>query len=103
MDLFTLPNIPSTRANDSNIIKKTAKKVSKQVIRSGSSILERITNITTLVNQKLGSYKEKYECIRTENDLEDYISACIKFGKCSIDTETTRLNPMLDDIVGFSI
>ena len=103
MDLFTLPNIPSTRADDSNIIKKTAKKVSKQVIRSGSSILERITNITTLVNQKLGSYKEKYECIRTENDLEDYISACIKFGKCSIDTETTGLNPMLDDIVGFSI
>ena len=103
MDLFTLPNIPSTRANDSNIIKKTAKKVSKQVIRSGNSLLERITNITTLVNQKLGSYKEKYECIRTENDLEDYISACIKFGKCSIDTETTGLNPMLDDIVGFSI
>ena len=103
MDLFTLPNIPSTRANDSNIIKKTAKKVSKQVIKSGSSLLERITNITTLVNQKLGSYKEKYECIRTENDLEDYISACIKFGKCSIDTETTGLNPMLDDIVGFSI
>lgn len=103
MDLFQLPGVPSTREADKKIAKKTAKKPAKQAIKAGSSLLERITNITTLVNQKLGEYKDKYICIRDANELEEYISKCIENNICSIDTETTGLNPMLDDIVGFSI
>lgn len=103
MDLFTLPGIPSTKESDKQITTKTTKKAKKQVIKAGSSLLERITNIVTLVEQKLGIYKDKYNCIRNEDDLKEYISKCIDNGICSIDTETTGLNPMLDNIVGFSI
>lgn len=55
------------------------------------------------VEKYLGEYKNNYECIRTEKELEQYIDNCIKNGICAIDTETTGLNPMLDDIVGFSL
>lgn len=103
MDLFTLPGIPSTKESDKSIAKKTARKTSKQVICAGDSLLERITNITTLVNEKLGEYKDKYTCIRDEASLKVYIDDCVKNGICSLDTETTGLNPMLDEIVGFSI
>lgn len=65
--------------------------------------MERIANIKEDVERNLGEYKEKYYCIRNINDLEDYIDKCIKNGVCVIDTETTGLNPMLDDIVGFSL
>ena len=103
MDLFQLPGIPSTRESDKKITSKTSKKTSKPIIKAGSSLLERITNITTEVNQKLGEYKDKYECIRTEEGLKVYIDDCIANNICALDTETMGLNPMLDDIVGFSL
>lgn len=102
MDLFTLPGIPSTKESDKKITSKTAKK-SKTIIKAGDSLLEKITSMTAFVNQKLGIYKDKYLCIRSEDELETYIDSCIDKGICSIDTETTGLNPMLDDIVGFSL
>ena len=49
MDLFQLPGIPSTRESDKKITSKTSKKTSKPIIKAGSSLLERITNITTEV------------------------------------------------------
>ena len=55
------------------------------------------------VEENLGEYKEKYDCIREHTILGFYINECIKNGICAIDTETTGLNPMLDDIVGFSL
>lgn len=103
MDLFQLPGIPSTRESDKKITSKTSKKTSKPIIKAGNSLLERITNITTEVNQKLGEYKDKYECIRNYEQLVEYVDKCIENGICALDTETTGLNPMLDDIVGFSL
>lgn len=103
MDLFQLPGIPSTRELDKKITSKTSKKTSKPIIKAGNSLLERITNITTEVNQKLGEYKDKYECIRNYEQLVEYVDKCIENGICALDTETTGLNPMLDDIVGFSL
>lgn len=103
MGLFDLPGIPNTRESDNSILKKTAKKVTKSVVKAGSSLLEKIANITTLVNQNLGEYKDKYICIRSYEELKEYIDKCISNGHCALDTETTGLNPMLDEIVGFSL
>ena len=103
MDLFNLPGIPSTKETDKLITSKTAKKPKKAVAKAGMSLVERISNIKRLVEQNLGEYKEKYDCIRENTILHFYINECIKNGICSIDTETTGLNPMLDDIVGFSL
>ena len=103
MDLFTIPGIPATRQDDKNILNKTVKKTKKAVAKVGKSLSERIANIKRSVEENLGEYKDKYDCIREENDLIKYIDLCIAKGICAIDTETTGLNPMLDDIVGFSL
>jgi len=103
MDLFDIPGIPSTKESDKNILSKTAKKPAKTISKSSSSISERISNIKRIVEEHLGEYREKYDCIRNEKELSDYIEICRINGICAIDTETTGLNPMLDDIVGFSL
>ena len=103
MDLFNIPGVPSTKESDKNILSKTTKKPSKVVAKAGMSLQERITRIKNSVEEHLGEYKDKYDCIRTEKELEDYISICIINGECALDTETMGLNPMLDDIVGFSL
>lgn len=64
---------------------------------------ERITRIKNIVEEHLGEYKEKYQCIKDEISLKVYIDECIQNGVVALDTETTGLNPMLDDIVGFSL
>ena len=103
MDLFTIPGIPATRQDDKNILNKTVKKTKKAVAKVGKSLSERIANIKRSVEENLGEYKDKYDCIREETDLVRYIDLCVEKGVCAIDTETTGLNPMLDDIVGFSL
>lgn len=72
-------------------------------MKAGSSLLDRINSMKQLVETNLGKYKDKYRAIRTVDELEDYIDKCIENGICALDTETTGLNPMLDDIVGFSL
>ena len=103
MDLFNIPGIPATKENDNRILNKTTKKPSKVVAKAGMRLQERISNIKRLVEENLGEYKEKYECIRDETKLKVYIDNCIQNGIVALDTETTGLNPMLDDIVGFSL
>ena len=103
MDLFSIPGIPSTKETDKRILNKTAKKPSKVVAKTGKSLTERISNIKRTVEENLGEYKEKYDCIRDIDKLEEYIDKCIENGIAAIDTETTGLNPMLDKIVGFSL
>lgn len=103
MDLFSIPGIPATKETDKRVLNKTAKKSTKVVAKTGKSLTERIANIKRIVEETLGEYKEKYDCIRDIETLEEYIDECIKNGVAAIDTETTGLNPMLDKIVGFSL
>ena len=103
MDLFNIPGVPSTKQQDKTILSKTTKKPSKVVSKVGMNLQERITKIKNSVEEHLGEYKEKYDCIRENTILHFYIKECIKNGIVAIDTETTGLNPMLDDIVGFSL
>lgn len=103
MDLFNIPGIPSTKESDNKILNKTTKKPVKAVAKRGKSLSDRIANMKRLVEENLGEYKGRYFCIREEQELVNYINSCIDFGYCALDTETTGLNPMLDDIVGFSL
>lgn len=103
MGLFDLPNLPSTKDSDKSILDKTSKRVKQPVFKGGGTLLEKINQITKEVESKLGDYKDKYECIRNEETLKIYIDNCIANGIVSLDTETMGLDPMLDDIVGFSL
>ena len=104
MALFEIPTRNNSRESDSKIIKqsKTVHKATPS-IKGGSSLLERISQAQDLVNRKLSKYKDKYILIQNEQILHNYIDECIEQGVISIDTETTGLDPMLDDIAGICV
>ena len=103
MGLFDLPNLPSNKDSDKSILNKTSKRVKQPVFKGGGTLLDKINQITKEVESKLGDYKDRYKCIRTEEELTTYINKCIENNICALDTETMGLDPMLDDIVGFSL
>lgn len=101
-----LLNVPSVRtvAQDKSILSKTKqKKKASTSVKGGGGISSRISSINATINKYLGKYAEQYRCIITKEELNKYINKCIEDGICSIDTETTGLDPMQDQIVGFSI
>lgn len=91
--------------NTSSVASKVQNSKKKVTTRrlSGNTILDRINLIRTKVEMELGHLAEKYICIRTEEELKDYVDKCIAFGECSFDTETTGLNTIDDELVGFSL
>ena len=78
--------------------KKPAEKA-KTTVRGGGSLINRITNITEMVQSKLGHYKDELMLIQDEQTLHDYISKAIENGDLAIDTETTGLDPFTCHIV----
>jgi DNA polymerase I-like protein with 3'-5' exonuclease and polymerase domains len=103
MALFDIPNRPN-KSTELKLAKKT-KSVSKttSTIKGGGSLMDRIATIKAMVEKYLGKYKDEYIVIQDEQVLADYIDKCIDNCVISIDTETTGLDPLLDDIVGICI
>lgn len=103
MALFDIPK-RTTKESDLALAKKsiTAKK-SVPTVKGGGSIINRIQAIIAEVEAKLGKYKDESILIRDEQTLIDYIDASIEQGVIAIDTETTGLDPLLDDIAGICI
>ena len=104
MALFDMPTRSTSRQNDMKIAKQS--KIKRQAtpsIKGGSSLLERISSAQDLVNRKLGHLKDRYILIQDEQTLSNYINKSIFNHIISIDTETTGLDPLLDDIAGICI
>lgn len=104
MPLFEIPN-RTTKAQDKALALRNKKPASRSAvtIKGGSDILGRINQIKAMVEKKLGKYKERYIIINEEAQLQEYLQACIDNGVIAIDTETTGLDPMLDQLVGICI
>ena len=96
-DLRKLPSIKEILDKQ----KKVEKPKTKQ--KAGNSLITRIQNITSQVQTRLGKYEKDFELITTETRLHEYIDKCIENGIISIDTETTGLDPICDQIVGACI
>lgn len=106
MALFDLPKNRSSRTSDSKIANKATNILANKTItiKGSGSLADKIKAISILVEGKLGKYKDDYDVIRDEpQKLHDYITACIENNRVAIDTETTGLDPILDNIVGFSL
>lgn len=104
MALFNLPKRQVVSDKDILAKSNTIRNSSSPIFKGGGNIITRIQTISNMVQTKLGKYKDRYDVIRDEPEkLHSYISSCIENGICAIDTETTGLDPMLVDIVGFSI
>ena len=100
MALFKIPK-RAGRQQDQLVAKKS-KKLTKSVptVRSGNSLLSKISQIKMMVERNLGKYKDDYIIIRDKETLDAYVKASIKNKVISIDTETMGLDPLVDDIVG---
>ena len=86
-----------------NAARKSALTKQQTEVVSGNSLIARIKNIISLVQERLGKYKDNFILIRDIETLSDYIDACVKNGIIAIDTETTGLNPISDQLVGVCI
>ena len=99
--LFDIPSRPS-KESDISLAKQSSKK-SPSPRRSGGGIADRIARARQLIDSHLGDVKDQFKCIRTKSELSDFIERVNWQRLCAIDTETTGLDPMRDDIVGISI
>lgn len=103
MALITVPK-RTTKSQDMALAKKSGTvKKSVPTVKGGGSIISRIQNIQAMVETKLGKYRDRYIVIRDEETLIKYLDKCIESGIISLDTETTGLDPLLDEIAGICI
>lgn len=82
--------------------KKTASVPKSEFIESNSPIAI-IRNIIALTQERLGKHKDDYILIQDEVTLQSYIDKAVSNGVIAIDTETTGLDPILDNLVGVCI
>jgi len=102
MALFNVPK-RAGREQDRAIASKSKSKTRSTTTVRGSGVLGQINQIKAMVEKYLGKFKDDYVIITTEKQLHDYISRSIENRVISIDTETTGLDPILDDIVGLCL
>lgn len=95
------PNIKS-QIEDAELLKKL-KAENKPKASKSNSILDIIETMRADVNKNLGQYENRFKLITTAEDLNAYIERANMYGKIAIDTETTGLDPIDDDIVGLCL
>ncbi len=100
MPLFEI----STKEQDLALLKKSKTRTKTTTVKkSGGSIADRINTIKAMVETHLGKFADETIIIQDEQTLSDYVDKCLKNGICSIDTETTGLDPLQDELVGVGI
>ncbi|MBO6271716.1 hypothetical protein J6O48_02930 [bacterium] len=102
MALFNVPKRPG-REQDKAIAGKSKSRTRATTTVKGGGLLGQINQIKAMVEKYLGKFKDDYEILTTEEDLDVYFQQCTLNGVISIDTETTGLDPILDSIVGLCI
>lgn len=98
--LFEIPT-RNDKKSDLELAKKIKTPKKSNTIKGG--LIHTIELIRQNVKDKLGGYKDKFILIQDMQALDNYINACISNNVISIDTETTGLDPLQDDIVGICI
>lgn len=102
MPLFDISDTRSTKSQDLALIKKSKTKTTT-VRKSGGSVVDKIKTIEAMVETHLGKFRDETIIIQDEQTLHDYIDKCIANGIYAIDTETTGLDPLVDELVGVGI
>lgn len=96
-----LPEVKS-KLDDAALIEKLKNEKKKSKLNS-NNILDIIEKIRQDIDQHLAYRKDQFAIIRRPSELKEYIKKANEFGKIAIDTETTGLNPLVIDIIGFSM
>ena len=107
MPFFDLPSSKATTKKDQQLLKKIsqAKTTSSTsvTLKGTGKLLDRIQAIVSLVKSKFKGKEDELTLITKEGQLIEYIDKCLENGVISIDTETTGLDPILDQLVGICI
>lgn len=82
---------------------QTKAKPKAPAVKRGGSLLDRINAVVQQTQARLSHYKDQFELIQTKSRLHEYIDKCIENNIIDIDTETTGLDPITDQIVGACI
>lgn len=90
----------NSKQQDLSLLNKVNNKKSAPKVIKGNNVMNLIEEIKIKVNKHLGKYKDHVKSIRSESELVDYIDKLIKIGISSLDTETTGLDCLKDEIVG---
>lgn len=105
MGLFDLT--PKTsKEKDKELLSNTVRKSNPAlVVRGVKNVAQKIASLKDSVERYLGDKKDNYVLVTEENSdyLYDFYDACLDNGIVAIDTETTSLDPITCDIVGFSV
>lgn len=101
--LFDIPDRPSKDATMKLARKSAAVQKSPSPRKSGGGLLDRINRAKALIESHFGNLAEQFKCIRDKEELMAFIDRVNAEGVCAIDTETSGLDPMKDNIVGISI
>ena len=100
MPLFEI----STKEQDLSLLKKSKTRTKTTTVKkSGGSIADKVNTIKAMVETHLGKFADETIIIQDEQTLSDYIDKCLENGICAIDTETTGLDPLQDELVGVGI
>ena len=103
--LFDMPTSRNTKGADKTVIGKINNKKTAPIVMRGNGLIEKISMANSLVESKLGKYKNEYIYFMADDEekFKEYIYNLKYTGRGSIDTETTGLDPMQDNIVGLSL
>ena len=102
---FGLESARSTKKKDQKLLKNSKPIQSNNTItlKGNGKLIDRIQAIESLVKSKFAGKEDELELITTEEHLSRYIDKCIENNIISIDTETTGLDPILNELVGICI
>ena len=94
-----------SRDSDNAVIEKmkSTKKSTAISVRQTSKLRTSLANAQAFVESYLGKYRDRYIILNKYQEIEEYLQKCVDNGVIAIDTETTGLDPMLDDIAGICI
>lgn len=96
-----LPDVKS-KLDDAELLKKLRNEKKKSTLNA-DNILDIIEKIRQDIAEHLEHKKHLFEVVTDPARLEEYVAKANAFGKLAIDTETTGLNPLVVDIIGFSM
>jgi DNA polymerase I-like protein with 3'-5' exonuclease and polymerase domains len=101
--LGLLKSLPprATKQSDAQAVSKASRtQTVAPTVKGGKGIFSTIATVISVVNTKLGKYKDRYVLLREEQEVRDYFDAIIQAGIAGIDTETSSKDPMTCALAG---
>ena len=89
-----------SKVSDKAKLAKVASPKAPKKALSSNTFLDKLEAIKIQAQQFLGKYQERVAVLRSRAELTSYIDRIIENGVCGLDTETTGLNPFIDEVVG---